>query len=70
MGAIVTIDEVKTELKSGQLRVQTRVNGEDRQNALTEELIFKIPELVSFCSSRVKLMPGDVIATGTPHGIW
>ena len=69
MEAIVTIDEVKTELKPGQLRVQTRVNGEERQNALTEELIFKIPELVSFCSSRVNLMPGDVIATGTPHGV-
>jgi 2-keto-4-pentenoate hydratase/2-oxohepta-3-ene-1,7-dioic acid hydratase in catechol pathway len=69
MGPIVTTDEVETELKSGQLRVQTRVNGDERQNALTDELIFKIPELVSFCSSRVNLMPGDVIATGTPHGV-
>jgi 2-keto-4-pentenoate hydratase/2-oxohepta-3-ene-1,7-dioic acid hydratase in catechol pathway len=69
MGPIITTDEVEEKLKSGQLRVQTRVNGEERQNALTEELIFKIPELVSFCSSRVNLMPGDVIATGTPHGV-
>jgi 2-keto-4-pentenoate hydratase/2-oxohepta-3-ene-1,7-dioic acid hydratase in catechol pathway len=67
--AIVTTDEIETELKAGQLTVETRVNGEVRQNALTEELIFKIPELVSFCSSRVTLMPGDVIATGTPHGV-
>ncbi|MBT3764670.1 MAG: fumarylacetoacetate hydrolase family protein [Rhodospirillales bacterium] len=67
--AIVTKDELESELMAGQLRVQTRVNGEERQNAMTEELIFNIPELVSFCSTRVNLMPGDVIATGTPHGV-
>ncbi|OLN96593.1 Uncharacterized protein YisK [Colletotrichum chlorophyti] len=51
------------------LRLQTRVNGELRQNATTEELIFSIPHLISTLSAGQTLQPGDVLATGTPAGV-
>ncbi|TEA19171.1 Uncharacterized protein C8034_v010234 [Colletotrichum sidae] len=51
------------------LRVQTRVNGELRQNATTEDLIFSIPHLISTLSAGTTLQPGDVLATGTPAGV-
>ena len=47
------------------LRVQTHVNGELRQNAATEDLIFSIPYLIMTMSEGQTLMPGDVLATGT-----
>lgn len=47
------------------LRVQTSVNGELRQNATTEDLIFSIPTLVRTLSEGQTLQPGDVLATGT-----
>lgn len=50
---------------SGALRVQTRVNGDLRQNATTDSLIFSIPYLVKTLSEGQTLMPGDVLATGT-----
>ncbi|OQO13032.1 hypothetical protein B0A48_02496 [Cryoendolithus antarcticus] len=51
------------------LRVQTHVNGEERQNSTTEDLIFSIPFLVMTLSEGQTLMPGDVLATGTPAGV-
>lgn len=51
------------------LRVQTRVNGELRQDATTDTLIFSIPFLVMTLSEGQTLMPGDVLATGTPAGV-
>ncbi|KAI5206899.1 hypothetical protein E4T38_03525 [Aureobasidium subglaciale] len=51
------------------LRVQTRVNGEVRQDATTEDLIFSIPFLIKTMSEGQTLMPGDVLATGTPAGV-
>lgn len=47
------------------LRVQTRVNGELRQDATTNDLIFSIPYLIKTMSEAQTLMPGDVLATGT-----
>jgi 2-keto-4-pentenoate hydratase/2-oxohepta-3-ene-1,7-dioic acid hydratase in catechol pathway len=47
------------------LRVQTHINGELRQNATTENLIFSIPTLIKTMSEGQTLMPGDVLATGT-----
>jgi len=49
--------------------VSCRVNGELRQSGNTNDLIFSIPELVSFVSGVMTLLPGDVIATGTPSGV-
>ncbi|EHK40121.1 hypothetical protein TRIATDRAFT_89278 [Trichoderma atroviride IMI 206040] len=51
------------------LRVQTHVNGELRQDATTDDLIFDIPTLISTLSEGQTLLPGDVIATGTPAGV-
>ena len=47
------------------LRVQTKVNGELRQDATTEDLIFSIPFLIKTMSEGQTLMPGDILATGT-----
>jgi 2-keto-4-pentenoate hydratase/2-oxohepta-3-ene-1,7-dioic acid hydratase in catechol pathway len=47
------------------LRVQTHVNGELRQDATTDDLIFSIPYLIKTMSEGQTLMPGDVLATGT-----
>ncbi|KAH8651644.1 fumarylacetoacetate hydrolase-like protein [Tricladium varicosporioides] len=51
------------------LRVQTFVNGDQRQTATTDDLIFSIPFLVKTLSEGQTLQPGDVIATGTPAGV-
>jgi pimeloyl-ACP methyl ester carboxylesterase len=51
------------------LRVQTRVNGEERQSATIEDLIFSVPFLVKTLSEGQTLQPGDVLATGTPAGV-
>ena len=48
--------------------VQTRVNGELRQDDTTANLIFPFDDLIAYISSFTTLMPGDVISTGTPPG--
>ena len=50
-------------------QVRCWVNGELRQNASTQDLIFKIPKLIATISAGMTLMPGDIIATGTPVGV-
>ena len=64
--AIATLDEVPD---VGALRVQTRVNGELRQDAPVSGLIFDIPALIEMLARTMTLAPGDVIATGTPAGV-
>ncbi|WP_226682641.1 fumarylacetoacetate hydrolase family protein [Sutcliffiella horikoshii] len=51
------------------LKVKTLVNGEVRQFATTELMIFSIPEIISTISKGMTLEPGDIIATGTPAGV-
>ncbi|MGB9376227.1 MAG: fumarylacetoacetate hydrolase family protein [Mycobacteriales bacterium] len=51
------------------LEVETTVNGERRQFAPVKDLIFDIPELIATISAGITLLPGDVIATGTPAGV-
>ncbi|HTE17110.1 MAG TPA: fumarylacetoacetate hydrolase family protein [Armatimonadota bacterium] len=63
---LVTRDEIE-DLHA--LRLQTRVNGETRQDASTGEMIFTVPEIIAFISQVVTLEPGDLIATGTPGGV-
>lgn len=60
---------VETEVDPDDLKLETYLNGELRQSARTSDLIFGIAELVSFISSVMTLLPGDVIASGTPVGI-
>jgi 2-keto-4-pentenoate hydratase/2-oxohepta-3-ene-1,7-dioic acid hydratase in catechol pathway len=67
-GVVQTADIID-DLKAKRTRVVTRVNGEVRQDAEIKDMIFDIPKIVAFASSRVKLSPGDVIATGTPPGV-
>jgi 2-keto-4-pentenoate hydratase/2-oxohepta-3-ene-1,7-dioic acid hydratase in catechol pathway len=51
------------------LAIETRVNGRVGQSSNTSDLIFSIPELVEFISGIMTLLPGDVIASGTPPGV-
>ena len=55
-------------LDLGKLRVQTRVNGETRQDDTTANLIFGFDYLINYISTFTQLDPGDVISTGTPTG--
>jgi acylpyruvate hydrolase len=64
--AIVTRDEVPD---PHNLPISTRLNGEIMQHSNTRNLIFNVPQLVSFLSRAITLEPGDVIATGTPPGV-
>ncbi|OEH91666.1 fumarylacetoacetate hydrolase family protein [Bacillus solimangrovi] len=52
-----------------QLKIETKVNGEVRQSATTEQFIFNIPNLISTISQATTLEAGDIIATGTPAGV-
>ncbi len=63
---LATPDEVGD---PGNLRIESRVNGVLLQNANTTDMIFKIPFLIAYISATITLLPGDVIATGTPAGI-
>lgn len=60
---------VETELDPRDLAIVARVNGVVRQSSRTANLIFSVPELLSFISQVMTLLPGDVIATGTPPGV-
>ena len=60
---ITTVDSL-----SG-ITIRSHLNGELRQNATIEDMIFGIPEIFEFVTNRMTLMPGDVIATGTPSGV-
>lgn len=61
----VTADEIDHR----DLLIETRVNGELRQSGKTSDLIFDIPDLIAIISAGMTLLPGDIIATGTPPGV-
>lgn len=63
---IVTTDEVKD---PHNLNIWLEVNGEKRQNSNTSKMIFSVTEIVSYLSHYMTLLPGDLIATGTPAGV-
>ncbi len=60
---------IETEVSPEKLKICTLLNNEVRQNSPTSNLIFKVEKLVSFISKIMTLLPGDVIATGTPAGV-
>jgi 2-keto-4-pentenoate hydratase/2-oxohepta-3-ene-1,7-dioic acid hydratase in catechol pathway len=60
---------VETQIDPNGLNIQLFQNGQLRQNSNTKQLIFKPAALVSFISTNLTLLPGDVILTGTPSGI-
>jgi 2,4-didehydro-3-deoxy-L-rhamnonate hydrolase len=51
------------------LRLWLTVNGKKMQDGNTDDLIFNIPQVVSYISQFMTLLPGDIISTGTPHGV-
>ena len=52
-----------------QCHLQLWVNGDKKQDAHVSSLIFNVPELIEYLSRRMTLLPGDLIATGTPAGV-
>jgi len=60
---------IETDLDPGNTVVQSRLNGELRQDDNTNGLIFGVPFLIQFLSDVMTLNPGDIIMTGTPHGV-
>ncbi len=60
---------VETELDVSDVRVTCSVNGEIRQDGRTSQMVFPVEFLVRYISRQMTLMPGDVIATGTPSGV-
>ncbi|NHN29105.1 fumarylacetoacetate hydrolase family protein [Paenibacillus agricola] len=63
---LVTADEVGD---PNNLGIRTLVNGEQRQNSNTSDMIFHCDEIVSYISQHMTLVPGDIILTGTPEGV-
>lgn len=63
---LVTADEVAD---VDALELETRINGETRQKAKLSDLVFDIPTLIETMSATMTLLPGDIIATGTPAGV-
>lgn len=63
---LVTVDEVPN---LSNLAMSCYVNGERRQSGSTQTMIFNVPVIVSYISRFMTLLPGDVIATGTPPGV-
>ncbi len=58
-----------TGIDAGDLRLQAIHNGQVKQDSRTSDMIFSIPQMVSFVSTVMTLYPGDLILTGTPSGI-
>lgn len=63
---LVTKDEIND---PHNLRLWLKLNGKMMQDGNTDDLIFNIPQLISYTSQFMTLLPGDVISTGTPAGV-
>jgi len=63
---MATKDEIPDPHK---LRLWLKVNGQMLQDSSTDDMIFKIPTIVSYLSQFMTLLPGDVVSTGTPAGV-
>jgi 2-keto-4-pentenoate hydratase/2-oxohepta-3-ene-1,7-dioic acid hydratase in catechol pathway len=63
---VVTADEIPD---PGSLKIRCRLNGTLMQDGNTGNLIFSVPNLISFLSRAFTLVPGDIILTGTPKGV-
>ncbi len=64
--ALVTADEVPDPHR---LAIRLRLNGQTMQNSTTEQLIFRVDQLIAYLSQVLTLRPGDLIFTGTPPGV-
>jgi 2-keto-4-pentenoate hydratase/2-oxohepta-3-ene-1,7-dioic acid hydratase in catechol pathway len=63
---IVTPDELGAPIQVG---LECRVNGKSRQKSNTRSMVFDIPTQIEFITQHITFEPGDVLSTGTPHGI-
>lgn len=63
---IVTTEDIKD---PHNLNLELKVNGEVKQSGNTRDMIFKIEDIIHYCSIIATLEPGDMIATGTPEGV-
>lgn len=63
---LVTADDVPD---PENLRLWLKVNGETKQEGSTSKYIFSLAKVVSYVSSSMTLLPGDIVTTGTPHGV-
>lgn len=64
--ALVTTDDIPD---PNALTIRTILNGDVVQDWSTDDMIFDVPELIAFLSGSTTLLPGNVILTGTPHGV-
>ena len=60
---------IETDLDPTNVPVETYLNGELKQSGNTQDMIFSVRDVISFISRVMTLLPGDLIATGTPSGI-
>jgi 2-keto-4-pentenoate hydratase/2-oxohepta-3-ene-1,7-dioic acid hydratase in catechol pathway len=60
---------IETDLDPNDVVVQTRLNGDVRQQASTSDLVFGVATLIEYITSFMTLLPGDAIMTGTPEGV-
>jgi 2-keto-4-pentenoate hydratase/2-oxohepta-3-ene-1,7-dioic acid hydratase in catechol pathway len=63
---LVTADEIPDPQK---LRLWTDVNGKRMQDGNTAKMVFEVPAIISYISHFMSLQPGDVVTTGSPHGV-
>jgi 2-keto-4-pentenoate hydratase/2-oxohepta-3-ene-1,7-dioic acid hydratase in catechol pathway len=63
---MVTADEIPD---PKMLQLETRLNGKRVQHSGVDDLIFDVPAIINYVSAAFELVPGDIIATGTPHGV-
>lgn len=63
---LVTTDEVPD---PQEVDLELRVNGDIRQSSSTSDMIFPVAQVVAYLSQFMTLLPGDVVITGTPHGV-
>jgi len=64
--AVITKDEIKD---INTVKLQTFVNGEERQVGIVQDMVFDIPTLIETLTKSMTLVEGDIIATGTPSGV-
>jgi 2-keto-4-pentenoate hydratase/2-oxohepta-3-ene-1,7-dioic acid hydratase in catechol pathway len=60
---------VETEFVPDGQVIESRINGDVRQNVAISEMVHKIPFIISYVSKNMSLLPGDIILTGSPAGI-
>jgi len=60
---------IETELDPDNLPIRSILNGQVMQESSTSDLVFSVPDIVSYCSKNMTLLPGTLILTGTPPGV-